>query len=68
MEHLIAQIKCALRRYRGRRLTRRLAAEIDCLRMQLPLIAAEIERLEKQKHHVNSELLALELPQSVSRA
>lgn len=68
MQHLIAQIKCALRRHRGRRLTRRLAAEIDYLRMQLPLITAEIDRLEAQKHRANRELLTLELPQSVSRA
>jgi len=68
LSRLIAQIKRALRLYRGRRLTRQLAAEIDSLRMQLPLIAAEIAHLEEQKQRVNRELLALEVPTSVSRA
>lgn len=68
LNHLIAQIKRALRLYRGRRLTRQIAAEIDTLRMHMVQLNSEIARLEDRKHRVNREMQELEVPITVARA
>lgn len=68
ISHFFAQIKRALRLYRGRRLTRQIAGEIDALRMQMVLMRNEIERLEDKKRRVNREMQELEVPASVARA